>query len=308
MDTPDTTDNACGGLSDADRATLADAARILLDARGVVIRTSEWLGARLHGVGRRFVELGPHLLGEDWEVRYHALVEGALSNAYRIGTLGLDAGSNHRPRRRASRLLAAATGGASGLIGAPGIAADLPVTTCLMMRSIAEIARSHGEDLTSAETRRACIEVFAFGGPEIVDEDIDLAWWTIRGSLSHASIALLIRQVAARFGAVLSQKYLTQTVPLIGAAAGSTLNYVFMDYYQRMARVHFTLRELERRHDPDAVRACFDGLLRAARSRRGRMPTRLLRSDARMLEHVPPADGGRQWTGRPSKARSLPAT
>ena len=147
----------------------------------------------------------------------------------------------------------------------PGIAADLPLTTCLMMRSIAEIARSHGEDLASADTRQACIEVFAFGGPEIADEDIDIAYWTIRGGLSHASLSLLIRQVAARFGVMLSQKYLAQAVPLIGAAAGSTLNYVFMDYYQQMARVHFTLRELERRHDPDAVRACFDSLVRKAR-------------------------------------------
>ncbi len=312
MDTPDTTDNACAGLSDADRARLAEAARILLDARGIVIRASEWLGGRLHGIGRRFADFGPHLLGDDWQARYQALVEGALRNAYRVGTLGLDAASARRPRRRASRLVAAATGGASGFIGAPGIAADLPFTTCLMMRSIAEIARAHGEDLASAETRQACIEVFAFGGPEIADEDIDIAWWTIRGSLSHASIALLIRQIAARFGAMLSQKYLAQTVPLIGAAASSTLNYVFMDYYQRMARVHFTLRELERRHDPDAVRACFDGLLRAARSRRSaprrRAPARLLQAEAGMLDHAPSGDGGQGWTGARSRARSMPAT
>jgi EcsC protein family len=177
-----------------------------------------------------------------------------------------------------------------------------------MMRSIAEIARSHGEDLTSADTRQACIEVFAFGGSEIADEDIDIAWWTIRGSLSHASISLLIRQVAARFGAMLSQKYLMRTVPLIGAAAGSTLNFAFMDYYQRVARVHFTLRELERRHDPNAVRACFEGLLRAARLRRGTAPTRLLRADTGMLDHTPSEVRGQGWTGRLSKARSMPAT
>ena len=70
MDTPDTTDNACAGLSDADRARLAEAASILLDARGIVIRTSEWFGGRLHGLGRRFADLGPHLLGEDWQSRY----------------------------------------------------------------------------------------------------------------------------------------------------------------------------------------------------------------------------------------------
>jgi hypothetical protein len=271
MNAPDTTDNTCAGLDDADRARLAEAAAILLDARGIVIRSSEWLGGKLHGMGRRFADLGPHLLGEDWQTRYQALVEGALRNAYRVGTLGLDGESERRPWRWFNKLVAAATGGASGFIGAPGIAADLPITTCLMMRSIAEIARSHGEDLASADTRHACIEVFAFGGPEIEDEDIDIAYWTIRGSLSHASVTLLIRQVAARFGVMLSQKYLTQAVPLIGAAAGSTLNYVFMDYYQQMARVHFTLRELERRHDPDAVRACFDGLVRQARAKRDRL-------------------------------------
>jgi hypothetical protein len=268
MDAPDSTDNSCAGLDDADRARLAEAAHILIDARGIVIRSSEWLGGRLHGVGRRFAELGPHLLGEDWQARYQALVEGALRNAYRVGTLGLAAANRRQPWRWFSKLVVAATGGASGFVGVPGIAADLPLTTCLMMRSIAEIARAHGEDLASADTRQACIEVFAFGGPEIEDEDIDIAYWTIRGGLSHASITLLIRQVAARFGVMLSQKYLAQAVPLIGAAAGGTLNYVFMDYYQQMARVHFTLRELERRHDPDAVRACLDTLVQKARARR----------------------------------------
>jgi len=34
-------------------------------------------------------------------------------------------------------------------------------------------------------------------------------------------------------------------VPGIGALAGGSLNYMFMDYYQQMARVHFTLRDLE---------------------------------------------------------------
>jgi hypothetical protein len=268
MDAPDSTDNSCAGLGAAERARLAEAAAILLDARGIVIRSSEWLGGKLSGMGRRFADIGPHLLGEDWQRRYQTVVEGALRNAYRVGTLGLDSESERRPWRWFNKLIAAATGGASGFIGAPGIAADLPVTTCLMMRSIAEIARSHGEDLGAADTRQACIEVFAFGGPEIADEDIDIAYWTIRGSLSHASLTLLIRQVAARFGVMLSQKYLTQAVPLIGAATGSTLNYVFMDYYQQMARVHFTLRELERRHDPDAVRACFDGMVRQVKARR----------------------------------------
>lgn len=311
METLDSTDNACAGLDDSDRASLAEAAAILLDARGIVIRTSEWLGGKLHGVGRRLAEVGPHLFGQDWQPRYQALVESALRNAYRVGTVGLDGEGERQPWRWFNKLVAAATGGASGFVGVPGIAADLPITTCLMMRSIAEIARSYGEDLTSADTRQACIEVFAFGGPEIEDEDIDIAYWTIRGSLSHASISLLIRQVAARFGVMLSQKYLTQAVPLIGAVAGSTLNYVFMDYYQQMARVHFALRAVERRHDPDAVRACFDSMVRQARARRAwpaRRPAEpLLQDDAVMPDHALTAHGGDAWTGRRNRGFSMPA-
>jgi ribosomal protein L35AE/L33A len=46
-----------------------------------------------------------------------------------------------------------------------------------------------------------------------------------------------------------------------------------MDYYQQMARVHFSIRAVERRHGADgAVRACFDQLLRQARLRAAGAP------------------------------------
>ena len=40
---------------------------------------------------------------------------------------------------------------------------ELPVTTTLMLRAIAEIARHQGEDLSTLEARLACLEVFAYG-------------------------------------------------------------------------------------------------------------------------------------------------
>jgi EcsC protein family len=290
----------CAALDPADCARLAEAAGILLDARGMVIRVSEWLAGRLNGFGRRVAGLGPHLLGEEWQAHYQGVIESALRNAYRVGIVGL--GDVARPPRgRLTRLAAAASGSASGFIGLPGVVADLPVTTTLMMRAIAEIARAEGEDLAQADTRQACIEVFAFGGPELADDDIDVAYWTIRASLSHASIALVIRQAAARFGLMLSQKYLAQAVPLIGAAAGGTLNYVFMGYYQKMARVHFTLRDLERRNDPVLVRGCFETMLREARSRP-------LRPWARMPDHRLPPTGDSAWIGHNNRGSSAPAT
>jgi site-specific DNA recombinase len=63
------------------------------------------------------------------------------------------------------------------------------------------------------------------------------------------TIELLIREVTVRFGVVLSEKVLTQAVPVAGMLAGAGLNYAFIDYYQQMARVHFTIRDVERQLD-----------------------------------------------------------
>ena len=38
------------------------------------------------------------------------------------------------------------------------------MSTIIMLRSIAEIARSEGEDLSDPETALSCVQVFALGG------------------------------------------------------------------------------------------------------------------------------------------------
>jgi hypothetical protein len=255
-------------LDARDRAQLQEAATLLMGQRSSLVRPAAWLGRRVHAAGRVIAEVNSLLLGRG-EGRHSSLLEAALRTAYKVGTVGLAGDGGRYPgRHRIARLLAAASGGVGGFAGAAGIAADLPVTTCLMMRSIAAIARAHGEDPTSEETRRACLEVFALGSPDSQNEDVDMAYWATRAAFGHTSLTLLLRQVTNRFGVVLAQKYLSQGIPVLGAAAGSTLNFLFMQHYQRMAEVHFTVREVERRRDPQAVRACFDEMVAAARAGR----------------------------------------
>ena len=253
-------------LDAADRAELQRAVSLLRGQRGSLIRPAAWIGRRFHVAGRVLTDINAVLRGSD-SSRRSSLVEAALKAAYSAGTFRLDREETTQPSRHLlGRLLAAASGSASGLVGAAGLLADLPVTTTLMMRSIAAIARAHGEDISTEETRRACLEVFALGSPETGEQDIDAAFWATRAAFSHASINLLLNQAGRRFGMALAQKYLTQAVPLLGAVTGGTLNYLFMQHYQRMAEVHFTLRALERRRDPEAVRACFDAMLATARA------------------------------------------
>lgn len=243
----------CSDLSPADRARLQQAARALLNARGIVVRISDFLGQRLEQMAGRTVRR----VAFSAEERLRRPIEGALWRGYRLATFGLDRGAT-TPWSRGRRLAATASGAVSGLFGLPGIAFDLPFTTATMLRAIAEEARAAGENIRGPETRRACIEVFTLGGLPGEERDIELGYWTSRATLSHATINLTIQRTAELLAVPLSQKLLTQSVPVAGALAGATLNYAFMSYYQQIARVHFAVRALERRTGDSAkVRACL---------------------------------------------------
>ncbi len=54
----------------------------------------------------------------------------------------------------------------------------------------------------------------------------------------------MIARVAPRLSASMAQKLAAQTVPVLGAVAGATINYHFTRYYQEIARVHFGLLRL----------------------------------------------------------------
>ena len=54
-------------------------------------------------------------------------------------------------------------------------------------------------------------------------------------------------------------------MPVLGAAAGALINALFMQYFQDLARGHFTIRRLERIYDAERVRAPYEALSEADR-------------------------------------------
>ncbi|HHI81756.1 MAG TPA: protein EcsC, partial [Rhizobiales bacterium] len=72
----------------------------------------------------------------------------------------------------------------------------------------------------------------------------DLAFLTLRVTLTGGAMQKLIATVAPKLAVVLGQKLAAQTVPVLGAMAGATTNYVYSGYYREMAQVHFGLRKL----------------------------------------------------------------
>lgn len=202
----------------------------------------------------------------------------AIRSALRFALLTLSE-QERNPSNRWHKGLAAASGGIGGAFGMPALVAELPVSTIIMLRSIADIARSEGERMALLETRLACLEVFAFGGRTKRDDAADTGYFAVRAALAQAvseaakhiaekgavdkgapAVVRLITQVAARFNVVVSQKAAGQAVPIIGAVSGMAVNTLFIDHFQKMARGHFIIRRLERTFGAATIREAYDAI------------------------------------------------
>ncbi len=237
------------------------------------------LAARLSDVLASPFEEVMKLLPRRWKQRLDLTVE---TNMYR--TLKMAMGSmDHREPMPSSdllhRALVTGTGAVGGFFGPVTALAELPVATALIMRSIADIARSEGEDVMgSREARLACVQVFALGGRTKDDNEAEVGYYGMRITLGlhfesilelagkadgpHIPAAIqLARAVATRFGVVISDKLAAQLVPVAGALSAAALNLIFMQHYQDVARGHFIVRRLERAYGIQLIRDAY-GLLR----------------------------------------------
>ncbi len=236
------------------------------------------LAARLTGLVGMPIEMALKLLPKPWWRRLHAAMERGIAKSLNAAVSSLRLGPITIAHDRFYKMLGMGSGAVGGYYGVWGLPAEIPITTTIMLRSIADIARSQGEDLHVLDTRLACMEVFALGGRTEEDDAADTGYYGLRLamaiSITRASSHIarhglqkggpvlmdLIRPVASRFGSVMSEKVAAQMVPLVGAAAGALINGIFMDHFQDMARNHFTVRRLERKYGFEMVREAYESL------------------------------------------------
>jgi hypothetical protein len=176
-----------------------------------------------------------------------------------------------KPDRAISSVLAGFTGGLGGAFGIVALPIELPITTTIMLRAIADIARSEGEDLSQMNARLACLEVFALSSGHSKGR-MDLGYYASRAMLARlmseaASVLVergiagaaapavnsLLSEIGSRFGIVVSDKIGAGSIPLLGAVGGATVNVMFMDYFQHIAEGHFAIRRLERIYGSDLI-------------------------------------------------------
>lgn len=257
-------------MEDRDLSDLAYAKQ-LLDNPGLAAKITSLLGAP--------IEKGFALLPGNWSQVVSAGTRKALAVAIEAAVVTLDKRSGRVSSDFLHKFLVAASGAGGGFFGLPALAVELPISTTIMMRSIADIARSEGELISDPQTKMACIEVFALGGPGARDDAANTGYFAVRAALSRAvseaaeyiaqrgiveegapAIVRLIAQIASRFGVQVSEKVAAQAVPVIGAAGGSILNTLFIDHFQDMARGHFIVRRLESKYSPEEVKRIYDRL------------------------------------------------
>jgi hypothetical protein len=253
-------------ISDGHHTELV-AARKLLESSGLAVKATSVLG--------KPIEKGFELLPVDWRQRIGEVTRDALMVAMKGAVLTMDARSAEAyPRWH--KLAAAVSGAAGGAFGLPALVVELPVSTTIMCRSIADIARANGESLSDVSTRLACLEVFALGGASKADDAAETGYFAVRAALAQAvteatqylathaaaqegapALIRLVAMIASRFQIQVSEKAAAQAVPVLGAAGGALINLLFIDHFQDMSRGHFTIRRLERLYGVDEVRRAY---------------------------------------------------
>jgi hypothetical protein len=243
----------------------------LLENPGLAARITSALGAP--------IEKGFALLPGRWTEAVHKASEAALLKALAVAVRSLGDRSERSSRDRMHKVAAAASGAVGGAFGLFALALELPVSTTIMLRSIAEIARSEGEDPQIIDTKLACLTVFALGGRAKNDDATESGYFAVRTALATAvgeaakflaekglskggapAVVRLISLLGARFGVVVSEKAAAQAVPIIGAAGGALINAIFIDHFQDMARGHFIVRRLERVYGEAVVKKAYEGI------------------------------------------------
>ncbi len=242
-----------------------------LERQSFAERLARLAGRRIGLAGR---SLHPHL-----QAAASAAAHRALSGALNVALSSLE-GAPQGDSTRLHKQLAAITGGVGGAVGLASLPLELPISTAIMLRSIADIARNEGENLRHPETGLACLEVFALGGHP-GDNVLEGGYLAVRSLLAKSvtdathfvasrsvvqegapALVRLVAQVASRFGLVVSQKAAAQAIPFIGALSGAAINVAFTEHFQTLARGHFAVRRLERVYDPVMVRRHYARIAR----------------------------------------------
>ncbi|ABC83323.1 EcsC family protein [Anaeromyxobacter dehalogenans] len=250
-------------------------ARALLEYPGLAIKIANYVG--------KPVDWGLAKVPKGAQEIVVSATKKSMESALEVVLHTLNGELERKPNNWGHRLAAMGTGAVGGAFGLAALPIELPISTMVMLRSVADHARAQGEDLAHPETRMNCLAVFALGGSKGSDDAAGLGYFAVRAALARSVakaaeyiagrmagevaadktapvLARLVSTVAARYAPQVAEKVAVQSIPVVGALGGAAINTLFINHFQDMAWGHFTVRRLERRYGAEAVRRFYESI------------------------------------------------
>ncbi|WP_176736304.1 EcsC family protein [Oligoflexus tunisiensis] len=259
-----------------------------LDNPGFAIHAMNLLGQPLDALQKQ--------LPEPLREKISELVNKTLQTALMAAIQTVNPGNKLHPSwneglegtRKSGRLhtaTVAVTGAMGGLFGLLALPFELPISTTMMLRGISDVAAQWGMDLEDPEVQLQCLYVFTLGSLETVeDDDVDSKYLSsrlafdqmIRAASTYVAkqsakeilrafdtgaapaLMRLVARIARSFELALTEKLVAESIPLVGAIGGATINALFCDYFVEAARYHFGLLYLEKIHGWDAIQTEYE--------------------------------------------------
>lgn len=282
----DPTQQSSNHLKPLEQQFLKEAVEFL-ERPGILIRTANKLGQPIEYLEKKLPAKARDLI--------HTATNNALQKALKTALLTIPDSKQTRTFYESETAAtksnwlhvagSAVTGAVGGLFGLPSLAIELPITTTLMLRSIAKNAKAFGANLNSPTTQLECLYIFSLCTPSSSTDATETSYYASRLGLSqlikqaasfisahsakeilHAleqgSAPVLVRligSIASKFEIAVSEKVLSEAIPILGAAGGAVVNTVFTHYFNEAARYHFGIRKLEREYGADVVEKLYKG-------------------------------------------------
>ena len=251
-----------------------------------------WAIRNVNKIGNT-VETGIKHVPEKVLLKVQNITQSVLLKVVKANLLTIQKNKSFKkPSKKTYKGIVTGTGALSGFFGSSTgfgtaiFASEVTLTTKFLMRTIMDIARSEGEDIYTLEGQMACLQVFALGGDSMDDDGMEASYYTTRMALNSAlnnvsatsikmgldslvkgastlgsnAIGNFLSKIATRLSLLISEKFLAQAVPVVGAIGGGSLNYVFVEHFQRMATAHFTIRRLERKYGKNIVKSSYEDI------------------------------------------------
>ena len=159
--------------------------------------------------------------------------------------------------------VAMAEGGAAGVLGLPGMIADIPALITMSMRVIHKIGLCYGYECNTEAEKKFILGIMSAAGANSVEEKtvaistlqsmsvaITKTTWkkmaekAAQNKWGIDAAILAIRTLAKQLGINLTKRKALQAIPLVGAGVGATMNLAFINDIAWAARRSYQERWL----------------------------------------------------------------